>query len=97
MNFLKDKHSKCLCYATKLTGRPFLHQLQRDPTRVERRLPPNTPSADAGVVGPHIRQLAFISKCKKEEGSLQHESGDRRLEVECLLRMQTDYNRTVAI
>ncbi|EYC44202.1 hypothetical protein Y032_0468g2004 [Ancylostoma ceylanicum] len=49
----------------------------------------------------HIFASLPLSPSAKEGGSVQHEAGDRRLEVKCLLlnstQMQIDYNRSVAI
>ncbi|EYC13933.1 hypothetical protein Y032_0042g608 [Ancylostoma ceylanicum] len=49
----------------------------------------------------HIFGSSPLSSSAKEEGTVQHEAGDRRLEVNCLLlnstQMQIDYIRSVAI
>ncbi|EYB97513.1 hypothetical protein Y032_0140g2186 [Ancylostoma ceylanicum] len=74
INFSSLIQPTSLCYATKLSDRPSLHQLQvmlpvwredSDPTR--RRL--------ARVVRPHIQQFSFIAKCKRRR-KREHEDGD---------------------
>ncbi|EYC22733.1 hypothetical protein Y032_0016g2919 [Ancylostoma ceylanicum] len=50
-----------------LSGRPSLHQLQRDAIRVERRLQPNTPSAGAGRTPTYSAVRLYLQVQKKKE------------------------------
>ncbi|EYB86590.1 hypothetical protein Y032_0276g1087 [Ancylostoma ceylanicum] len=66
-----------LCYASKLSGRPSLHQLPtHDATRVERRLRPNTLSAGAVRMPTYSAVRLHLQVHKKKEG--------------CNIKMETD-------
>ncbi|EYC26871.1 hypothetical protein Y032_0009g399 [Ancylostoma ceylanicum] len=68
-----------LCYAAKLSGLPSLHQLQRDATRVERRLRPYMPSSGTDRTPTYSAFRLYLQvKQKKEECNVKLEIDDWR-------------------
>ncbi|EYC41351.1 hypothetical protein Y032_0572g138 [Ancylostoma ceylanicum] len=65
-----------------LSGRPCLHQLQRDATRVERRLRPNTPSAGAGRTPSNSGVRLYLHVQKKEACNMKLEINDWSCDIE---------------
>ncbi|EYC30774.1 hypothetical protein Y032_0004g1764 [Ancylostoma ceylanicum] len=67
------------CYTAKLSGRPSLHQLQRDATRVETKLRPNMASAGAGRTFTYAAVRLYLQvQYKKERCDMKLEIDDWR-------------------